>query len=86
MGADTGILFSHKSLIGQGRDYVLQIEARDGAGTGPFSDKAVINVHVLNANEHKPQFLIPQEDNSVVEITEVSGNIICNLCSVWCES
>lgn len=69
---DTGILYSHKSLVGQVRDYILQVEARDGAGTGPFSDRAVINVHVLNANEHKPHFVIPEEDNSVVEITEVS--------------
>lgn len=73
---DTGILYSHKSLVGQVRDYVLQVEARDGTGNGPFSARAVINVHVLNANEHKPQFVIPEEDNSVFEITEASETML----------
>lgn len=68
---ETGILYPHKSLLGQTRDFHLLIEARDGAGNGQLSDKAVINIQVLNVNEHEPVFIMPALENATVEVTEV---------------
>ena len=71
LGVETGILYPHKSLLGQNRDFRLQIEARDGGGNGQLFDRAVINVQVLNVNEHRPEFIMPFLQNATVEITEV---------------
>ncbi|XP_063930740.1 cadherin-87A isoform X2 [Zophobas morio] len=70
LGVETGILYPHKSLLGQNRDFRLQIEARDGGGNGQLFDRAVINVQVLNVNEHRPEFIMPFLQNATVEITE----------------
>ncbi|KAL3278339.1 hypothetical protein HHI36_013670 [Cryptolaemus montrouzieri] len=70
MGIETGILYPHKSLIGQTRVFHLIIEARDGAGNGNRYDRATINVQVLNVNDHEPVFIIPALSNATVEITE----------------
>ncbi|CAH1176398.1 unnamed protein product [Phaedon cochleariae] len=70
MGFDTGILYTHKSLLGQTRDFQLAIEARDGEGNGQLFDRAVINVHVLNVNEHRPEFIMPALSNATVEVLE----------------
>lgn len=51
--------------------YQLIIEARDGDGIGSLSDRATINVEVLNVNEHKPTFIMPALTNATVEVTEV---------------
>jgi hypothetical protein len=48
----------------------LIVEARDGGGNGRLFDRAVINVQVLNVNEHRPEFIIPLLPNATVEITE----------------
>ncbi|EEZ99177.2 cadherin 23 [Tribolium castaneum] len=70
LGVETGILYPHKSLLGQKRNFHLVIEARDGGGNGQLFDRAVINVQVLNVNEHRPDFIIPFLPNATVEITE----------------
>lgn len=69
---ETGILYPHKSLLGQTRDFHLEVEARDGAGNGHLFDKAIVHVHVLNVNEHKPEFIMPALSNATVEVLEVS--------------
>lgn len=72
LGVESGILYPHKSLLGKKRNFQLVIEARDGGGNGQLFDRAVINVQVLNVNEHAPVFQLPRLFNSTVEITEVA--------------
>lgn len=72
MSEDTGVLYPHKTLEGRKHTYQLIIEARDGDGIGSLSDRATINVEVLNVNEHKPTFIMPALPNATVEVTEVS--------------
>ncbi|XP_028130157.2 cadherin-87A [Diabrotica virgifera virgifera] len=74
LGVETGILYPHKSLLGQTRDFHLAVVARDGGGNGngngQLFDEATINVHVLNVNEHRPEFIMPALANSTVEVLE----------------
>ncbi|XP_044756698.1 cadherin-87A [Coccinella septempunctata] len=70
LGIESGILYPHKSLIGQKRQFHLVVEARDEAGNGKHYDRAVIHIQVLNVNDHKPVFIMPALDNATVEITE----------------
>ncbi|XP_018562347.1 cadherin-87A [Anoplophora glabripennis] len=70
LGIETGILYPHKSLLGQTREFHLLVEARDGGGNGHLFDKAIIHVHVLNVNEHKPEFIMPALPNATVEVLE----------------
>ncbi|KAK9891762.1 hypothetical protein WA026_016560 [Henosepilachna vigintioctopunctata] len=70
LGLETGILYPHKSLVSQAREFHLTVEARDGAGNGHKYDTATINVQVMNVNEYKPSFIMPALLNSTVEITE----------------
>ncbi|KAL1508861.1 hypothetical protein ABEB36_003687 [Hypothenemus hampei] len=70
IGMDTGILYAHKSLLGQTKTFHLTVEARDGAGNGDLYDRAVLKVHVINVNDHKPVFVMPYLPNSTVEILE----------------
>ncbi|KAJ8921829.1 hypothetical protein NQ315_008461 [Exocentrus adspersus] len=70
LGIETGILYPHKSLLGQTRDFHLLVEARDGGGNGHLFDRATVHVHVLNVNEHKPEFIMPALSNSTVEVLE----------------
>lgn len=76
LGIETGILYPHKSLVGQKRQFHLVVEARDEAGNGNNYDKAVIHVQVLNVNDNKPKFIMPAVDNATVEITEVRKLLI----------
>lgn len=71
LGDETGILYPHKMLIGQTEEFHLVIEARDGEGPTALSDRAIINIQVLNVNEHKPTFVLPALANATVEVTEV---------------
>nr|CAH7738219.1 unnamed protein product [Callosobruchus chinensis] len=73
LGMETGILYPHKPLLGQTRDFHLTIEARDGEGNGRMYDRATINVHVLNVNEHKPEFIMPATANATVEVLETEA-------------
>ncbi|KAK9728307.1 Cadherin domain [Popillia japonica] len=70
LGDETGILYPHKSLIGYTEEFHLLIEARDGDGAGALTDQALINIQVLNVNEHEPTFIMPALSNATVEVTE----------------
>lgn len=72
LGIETGILYPHKPLVGQSRDYNLIVEARDGAGNGQLYDRAAVNVNILNVNDHKPEFIMPSVENATMEVMEVS--------------
>lgn len=80
LGVDTGILYPHKSLIGQPREFQLLVEARDGAGHGQLYDRATINVQILNVNEYKPTFIMPALSNATVEVTEVGVVFVVVIC------
>lgn len=75
LGIETGILYPHKSLLGQTRNFHLRVEARDGAGNGQLFDEATINVHVLNVNEHQPDFIMPALPNATVEVLENAATV-----------
>lgn len=68
---ETGILYPHKPLVGQKREYHLVIEARDGAGNGQLYDRATVNVNILNINDHKPEFIMPAVVNATIDVMEV---------------
>ncbi|XP_056642220.1 cadherin-87A isoform X2 [Diorhabda sublineata] len=72
LGVESGILYPHKSLLGQTRDFHLTVQARDGGdgGNGQLFDQATINVHVLNVNDHRPEFIMPALPNATVEVLE----------------
>ncbi|XP_071055461.1 cadherin-87A [Onthophagus taurus] len=70
---ETGVLYPHKSLIGNTNEFNLIIEASDGEGSDSLSDKATVNIKVMNVNEHKPKFILPALQNSTLEITENSA-------------
>ncbi|XP_074032325.1 cadherin 87A [Leptinotarsa decemlineata] len=70
LGIETGILYPHKPLFGQTREFHLLVEARDGGGNGELYDQATINVHVLNVNEYRPEFIMPALSNATVEVLE----------------
>ncbi|XP_049820113.1 cadherin-87A isoform X2 [Aethina tumida] len=70
IGVETGILYPHKSLLGQTRNFKLVVEARDGGGNGQNTDRATVNVQVLNVNEYEPLFIMPALPNATIEVTE----------------
>ncbi|CAH0559618.1 unnamed protein product [Brassicogethes aeneus] len=70
MGVETGILYPHKSLLGQTKKFKLVVEARDGGGNGHNTDKAIVYVQVINVNDHKPTFIMPALPNATIEVTE----------------
>lgn len=56
--------------------FVLQVEARDGLGTGPFTDNAEIVIDIQSINNHRPVITHPALNNSSVEIqgTQIPAN------------
>lgn len=52
--------------------FVLQVEARDGLGTGPFTDNAEIVIEIQSINNHRPVITNPALTNSTVDIQGVS--------------
>lgn len=56
--------------------YVLDIEARDGLGSGPFSDQAKIIIEIKSINSYRPVFIMPALTNASVELQEVNFQII----------
>lgn len=54
--------------------YQIEIEARDGLGSGPHTDTAVIMIEIQSINQHRPVFIMPALYNATVEIPEVSQN------------
>ncbi|KAB0801704.1 hypothetical protein PPYR_03890 [Photinus pyralis] len=69
LGEDTGILYVHKSLAGRTGTFSLLVEARDG-GNQPLTDTCIVNIKVVNVNDHKPNFIHPMSTRSVIEITD----------------
>lgn len=81
LGVETGILYPHKSLMGQTRDFHLVVEAKDSSDHMQLYDRSTINVHVLNINEQRPEFIMPALPNATVEVLEVMiNNILENIC------
>lgn len=52
--------------------FVLQVEARDGLGSGPFTDNAEIVIDIQSINNHRPVITNPALTNSSVDIQGVS--------------
>lgn len=71
LGEESGILYPHKSLMGNTAEFQLVIEAKDGDGPAALSDRAIINIQVMNVNEHQPTFILPALSNATIEVTEV---------------
>ncbi|XP_029049380.1 cadherin-87A [Osmia bicornis bicornis] len=70
---ETGILYPGAALLGRAGSYTINIEARDGAGRGPHSDKCYVDIRVTPVNQHKPQFVLPELTNATVEVPENTG-------------
>ncbi|KAJ6636635.1 Cadherin-87A [Pseudolycoriella hygida] len=68
LDANSGILYPKRSLSGLKGKFVLQVEARDGLGTGPFSDNAEVVIDIQSINNHRPVITNPAQTNSSVEI------------------
>ncbi|XP_058466683.1 cadherin-87A isoform X2 [Malaya genurostris] len=70
LDANSGILYPGVSLLGLNGQYRIEIEARDGLGSGPHSDTAVIMIEIQSINQHRPVFIMPALYNATVEIPE----------------
>ncbi|XP_053682239.1 cadherin-87A [Sabethes cyaneus] len=70
LDANSGILYPGVSLLGLNGQYRIEIEARDGLGSGPYSDTAVIMIEIQSINQHRPVFIMPALYNASVEIPE----------------
>ncbi|XP_055524329.1 cadherin-87A [Wyeomyia smithii] len=70
LDANSGILYPGVSLLGLNGQYRIEIEARDGLGSGPHSDTAVIMIEIQSINQHRPVFIMPALYNASVEIPE----------------
>lgn len=70
---ETGFLYPAIGLIGRSGNHRIEIEARDGNGDGPNSDRAYVDIRVLPINQHKPEFTMPELSNSTVEVPENAG-------------
>jgi len=70
LNRETGILYPAAALLGRAGSYRIEVEARDGAGSGPHSDKCFVDIRVTPVNQHKPQFVMPELTNATVEVPE----------------
>lgn len=75
LNRETGILYPAAALLGRAGSYRIEVEARDGAGNGPHSDRCYVDVRVTPVNQHKPQFIMPELTNATVEVPEVRAHI-----------
>ncbi|XP_015514773.1 cadherin-87A isoform X1 [Neodiprion pinetum] len=73
LNPETGILYPAAALLGRAGSYRIEVEARDGAGHGPHSDRCYIDVRVIPVNQHKPEFIMPELPNATVEVPENAG-------------
>ncbi len=69
---NTGILYPKRSLLGLLKLFKLTVEVTDGK----FTDKAVIEVNVLDVNQNKPVFKEPSSSNASVAIPEVTEDFL----------
>ena len=72
LNPETGFLYPAVALSGRAGSYRIGVEARDGAGSGPNSDKCYVDIRVIPVNQHKPEFIMPELPNATVEVPEVS--------------
>ncbi|XP_053671726.1 cadherin-87A [Anopheles nili] len=70
LDANSGILYPGASLLGKSGQYRIDIEARDGLGSGPHNDAATIVIEIQSINQHRPVFIMPALYNATVEIPE----------------
>lgn len=68
---NSGILYPSQSLKGKKGTYKITVEARDGLGFGPNSDKTDVTIDVQSVNNYRPVFIMPALSNASVEIQEV---------------
>ncbi|EEB19942.1 conserved hypothetical protein [Pediculus humanus corporis] len=68
--SETGILYPKKSLHGQPRHFHLVVEGRDA---GDLTDRATVDIDILNVNQNKPTFIMPASLNATVEVPENAG-------------
>lgn len=68
---ESGFLYPNMGLVGRAGNYRIEVEARDGGGRGPHSDRAFVDVRVIPVNQHKPEFIMPELPNATVEVSEV---------------
>ncbi|XP_012283433.1 cadherin-87A [Orussus abietinus] len=73
LNPETGILYPAVALLGRAGSYRIQVEARDGGGNGPHSDKCYVDIRVIPVNQHKPEFIMPELPNATVEVPENAG-------------
>ncbi|CAL1682791.1 unnamed protein product [Lasius platythorax] len=73
LNRETGILYPAAALLGRAGSYRIEVEARDGAGNGPHSDRCYVDIRVTPVNQHKPQFVMPELTNATVEVPENAG-------------
>ncbi|XP_063989387.1 cadherin-87A isoform X2 [Diachasmimorpha longicaudata] len=73
LNGDSGFLYPAISLVGRSGNYRIEVEARDGGGKGPHSDRAFVDIRVIPVNQHKPEFVMPELANATVEVPENSG-------------
>ncbi|KAK0157779.1 hypothetical protein PV328_011474 [Microctonus aethiopoides] len=69
----TGFLYPGIGLVGRAGNYRIEVEARDGDGQGPHSDRAYVDIRVIPVNQHKPEFIMPELPNATVEVPENAG-------------
>ncbi|XP_074114366.1 cadherin 87A [Cotesia typhae] len=73
LNPETGFLYPAVMLVGRAGSYRIEVEARDGAGHGPHSDRAFVDIRVIPVNQHKPEFIMPELPNATVEVPENAG-------------
>ncbi|KAJ8718783.1 hypothetical protein PYW07_016339 [Mythimna separata] len=66
---NSGIIYPAKPVTGN-TSYQLTVSARDGAGRGPHSDTARVDISVLSVNRHSPVFTQPPSQLRQLEIPE----------------
>ncbi|XP_046393425.1 cadherin-87A-like [Ischnura elegans] len=69
----SGIVYPARSLLGQGGQYHLTVQGRDKNGTGEYADTVNVNITVLDVNQNKPIFIMPESGNATVEVPENAG-------------
>ncbi|XP_055683308.1 cadherin-87A isoform X2 [Lutzomyia longipalpis] len=68
LDSSTGILYPAIELSHKKGHYHLIVEARDGKGSGPYSDTAEISIEVSSVNQHRPVFIMPAINKALIEI------------------
>lgn len=57
---------------------MLEVEARDIDGAGPYADQAEIIIEIKSINSYRPVFIMPALTNASVELQEVYEPLLWN--------